>query len=165
MTFLAVLLTMGCSQRYAFRSKVFVFKKQTIPISIQINNESPVIFSKSFEAQIRKTCEKKLMTRGFGPPKKKQTPLYHFELSLQVDSFIVPHAFRTSAYPNPKMVDGGLVNVKAIVLEANFTHIKNKSVIWKDEYDLYFFNQEKKDLRRTKGVCKYLIKQIKPMDN
>jgi hypothetical protein len=54
-------------------------------------------------------------------------------------------------------------DVQALLLECNLIQAKKdlKWKVWENQNDLYFFNIQKRDLRRSKSMVRYLIRSAK----
>jgi hypothetical protein len=53
------------------------------------------------------------------------------------------------------------INSRGIYLKASAEFLKTKTSVWEMEYDLYYFAQPYRDIRRTRGVVKYMMGKFK----
>lgn len=151
---LFILLAASCRQRYWYRSVVWSHSKPYLPITIKVVNESPFFVSHRFEQEIQKACEKQLARRGYYVNAKSSK--YQFVLNIKVDSFFVKGLAYIGGYRSSTYEYSG--KVLSIMFECAMYDPKRKWNIWKKENELYFFNQENRDLRRSKSLVRYLIR-------
>lgn len=156
----ALLSLSSCQRRYWYRSFVWSNSKNDLPVNISITNESPGTISPEFEKAILATCEKQLLKKGYKVSTKKT--LYKFNIKLKVESYTVSGLAhyggeRTSLIPYYNK------DVQAILFECSLFENKKdlKWKVWENNNDLYFFDREKRDLRRSKGMVRYLIRSAK----
>ncbi len=157
---LSVILLSSCQRRYWYRSFVWGSSKSEIPINITIINESPNSISSDFQNAILATCEKQLLKKGYKVTSKKTN--FQFQIKLKVESYNVSGLAhyggeKTSLIPYYNK------DVQAILFECNlFQNKKDLNwKVWENNNDLYFFDKKKRDLRRSKGMVKYLIRSAK----
>ena len=159
-TFLNLLFLSSCHRRYWYRSFVWSNSKNDIPVNISIINESPKAISRDFQKVILATCQKQLIKKGYKVTEKNVS--FQFNLKLKVESYSVSGLAhiggeRTSLIPYFNK------DVQALLLACNLTQTKKdlKWKVWENQNDLYFFNIQKRDLRRGKSMVKYLIRSAK----
>ena len=129
-------------------------------MNISIINESPKLISPDFQKIILATCQKQLLKKGYKVTDKKVA--FQFNLNLKVESYSVSGLAhiggeRTSLIPYFNK------DVQALLLACNLTQTKKdlRWKVWENQNDLYFFNIQKRDLRRGKSMVKYLIRSAK----
>ena len=129
-------------------------------MNISIINESPKLISPDFQKIILATCQKQLLKKGYKVTDKKVA--FQFNLNLKVESYSVSGLAhiggeRTSLIPYFNK------DVQALLLECTLIQTKKdlKWKVWENQDDLYFFNIQKRDLRRSKSMVKYLIRSAK----
>lgn len=154
---LFALLAVSCQQRYWYRAVVWSHSKPNYPIKIKIINESPFFVSKRFEEQIQKACEQQLAKLGYIVTKKN--PKYEFSLVVKVDSFYVRGIGHVGDFYRNSYAYSG--KVLSIMFECFLLDQKNRGKVWSNENELYFFNMENRDLRRSKGLVRYMIRSAK----
>jgi len=129
-------------------------------VNISIINESPKLISPDFQKIILATCQKQLLKKGYKVTDKKVA--FQFNLNLKVESYSVSGLAhiggeRTSLIPYFNK------DVQALLLACNLIQTKKdlRWKVWENQNDLYFFNIQKRDLRRGKSMVKYLIRSAK----
>ncbi|MFA9212685.1 MAG: hypothetical protein ACEQSR_02425 [Candidatus Methylacidiphilales bacterium] len=157
---IVLLLLSSCQKRYWYRSFVFGSSKNLVPVNLIIQNESPTLLTETFEKEMRAACEKQLLKKGYKVVPKKAT--FQFKLVIKVDKFTVNGLAhyggeRTMLYPYFDK------EVKAILFECILTQSKKDLnwTVWENTNDLYFFGKQKRDMRRSRGMVKYLIRSAK----
>lgn len=158
-----ILFFSSCQRRYWFRIKLRNEYKRTHATKIDIVNYSPNVLSKNFELVMLAACKKQLKKAGyvFSP---KDTPAFRFELTLEVDTFSIgDKGYRRSPIPSNIFKQGQYFynyrnNVKAILFECNMYPYKKSIPNWSSRQDNYFFNDEERDLGRSVGTVRYLIR-------
>ncbi len=160
---LLIVIISSCSQQYFYLNKVRANPKKGA-FDISIENLSPSHISSSFEAEIKDAAIKKLIRAGHKYYPKN--PQYQFTLSIKLDSvessgvayvggMFVGRSFNTGNYINYTR------NSRGIYLQTKAEYLKTKSKIWEMNYDLYYFAEPHRDLRRTRGVVKYMMGNFK----
>jgi hypothetical protein len=153
----------ACGQQYYYLNKVRASpKKGTFTISIE--NKSPKQIDANFEAELKDAAIKKLIRQGHAY--KPNAPQYIITLSLKVDSAQTEGVAYVGGMFFGRSINAGTyknytLKSKGIYLKANAEFIKTKMNVWEMDYDLYYFAQPHKDLRRTRGVVKYMMGQFK----
>lgn len=157
---IVLLLLSSCQKRYWYRSFVFGSSKNLVPVNIVIQNESPTLLTETFEKEILAACEKQLLKKGYKATTKKA--IFQFILVIKVEKFKVNGLAhyggeRTILYPYFDK------EVKAILFECVLTQSKKDLTwkVWENSNDLYFFGKQKRDMRRSRGMVKYLIRSAK----
>ncbi|MFA6260808.1 MAG: hypothetical protein WC760_05030 [Bacteroidia bacterium] len=173
---LAVLLITGCEKRYWYRKKVRepLFSEKIYPrrtVKIEIRNESPDFISKRFEQIILRAGMKTLSRKGFMDA-QKDTPNLHLVISLRVDSYYVygSNTGAISGFNQSSIVTRQRLQtqagarslkekrpVKELTLSYYMTFPVTGIVYWESGDGLYFFNDEKRDLRRSLGMVRYAL--------
>ena len=178
-TILALLLVISaCEKRYWYRTKIntHLFAAKTYPrrtINIEILNFSPDFISKDFERSIQEASLLQLNKRGF-ILSKKDTPNFHLYIYLHVDSYFV-YGSRVSFFGNrygsrilsksqTSPISGynytELNRVKSLEFSYRMILPKDGSTYWESNDELYFFNKEEKDIRRSRGLVSYNLSLV-----
>ncbi len=153
-----LLLIGGCTKRYWYRTKIDVPQSNKYSVKINIVNESPEFLNVEFNNAMHKAAAKALKKRGYYETGIK-TPKFIYTLVLRVDSFnrAIKH-FDNQNIPHSLLL--GNYNyrygVGAITFQSKLDDIKYGPK-WEKYYDIYYFG-EKRDISRSKGVVKFLIK-------
>jgi hypothetical protein len=160
---LLLLLWSACGQQYYYLNKVRASPKKG-SFTIQIENKAPKYLSSNFEAEVKDAAIKKLIRQGHAY--KPNNPQYIFTLSIKLDSVETTGiAYVGGMYVGRAIAIGNYknytLNSRGIYLKLATEYVKTKANIWEMEYDLYYFAQAQKDLRRTKGVVRYMMGQFK----
>lgn len=146
---ISVILLSSCSVRYRDFTKVNAAPKRGT-YSLKVNNYSPQLLDYSFEKELTEHTHKRLYKQGY-TLNEKQTQ-YFITIDIKVDSAIshgYAYALNTS-YPYSRLSKGIIIN-----MEAYNTKLKRRA--WETQYDLYYFGDYQRDIKRTKGVISYLI--------
>lgn len=168
----------GCEKRYWYRTKIrnpFKSEANAIKtIDVEIRNESPEFISRKFEQTIRQASIRSLEKRGFMEA-KKGTPQYHLTIHLRVDSFYV-YGSPTGAMTGYNFAD--IMPRRSITSQTVIPHLRQKPsvmelslsyrmvfpetgvIYWETGDGLYFFNEEKRDLRRSIGMIRYALSTV-----
>lgn len=156
----ALLSLSSCQKRYWYRSFVWSNSKNDLPVNISIVNESPMAISPEFEKAILATCEKQLLKKGYKVITKKAP--YQFKIVLKVESYTVS-GFAHYGGERTSLIPYYNKDVQAILFDCSLVQIKKDLnwKVWENNNDLYFFDREKRDLRRSKGMVRYLIRSAK----
>jgi hypothetical protein len=155
---LCVLLFSDCNKRYWYRTKIDVPRSNKYSVEIHIENQSPEILSKEFTDAMHKAAAKGLKKYGYYETHVK-SPRYIFTLVLEMDSFNqskrhfdnhnIPHSLLLGNY-------NYAYGVGAIVFRSQLMDTRYGPK-WSKYYDIYYFG-EKRDISRSAGVVKFLIK-------
>jgi len=161
----ACTLFTGCHKRYWYRIKIDDFHRTYTPVNIRIVNASPGQLSPVFEKQIYKACVKQLRKQGFAPA-GKDSPRFEFVLAMSVDTFrqsiLMEHTYWTDG--TKAKARGGTAQIRhsfeapTITFRCNMIRIKPTMQMWDNKEDLYFLNQRFRDIIRSKGMVKYMIR-------
>lgn len=157
---LLLMLLGSCQQRYWYRVKLNLGQtKVKGSFAVEVENQSPGNLSPAFEKAMTETCSKSLSKKGLTPV-KTGTPDYTFKLVVRVDSFNtsgIAYRMEKEARVDPYAYQRS--NVKAIMLNYKMYKSKTMEKLWESENDLYYFANENRDRRRTKGMVKYTIRK------
>ncbi|MCF8429661.1 MAG: hypothetical protein K9G64_05965 [Bacteroidia bacterium] len=159
-TLLTMVFISSCHRRYWYRSFVWSNSKNDIPVNISITNESPKAISTEFQKIILATCEKQLLKKGYKVTDKKVA--FQFNLNLKVESYSVSGLAHIGG-EKTSLIPYFNKDVQALLFECNLTQNKKdlKWKVWENQNDLYFFSIQKRDLRRSKSMVRYLIRSAK----
>lgn len=151
---LLLMLICSCEQRFSYLSKVRAARKRGV-VRLELQNRSPQYLPISFEEEVKNYMHKRLEAEGY---KCSETNAqYLLEVEMGVDSSLN----RGFAFAGPG--PGGYAYSRrslGIMLNLQLKPIKSEAPVWTNAYDLYFFNDYKRDLHRTKGVIKYLLSSL-----
>jgi len=166
--FLAILFIIsGCGKRYWYRIKIRGQYKSTHAIKIEVRNYSPEFLSKAFEDKLIEVSRRQLKKVGY-IVSPKDSPVFRFVLSMRVDSFnAVLRENQRPSFVVQNPYDFSLKQsqmnyyrnaVKNLLFECQFLPYKNPIPNWTVQNDLYFFNDYQRDLGRSAGMVRYIIK-------
>ncbi len=152
---LTLLVWTSCGQRYGYLSKVTAPAKRGI-VAVEVVNWNKEILDAGFENSVKEHMAKRLRHEGYKCSQKNAQ--YDLVLEMRIDS-----SLNTGVTYGGPGVGAYLYSKKskAILFEMVLKSRKTGLVVWKNDYDLYFFGDLKRDLKRTKGVLKFLIGGIK----
>jgi hypothetical protein len=149
---------LGCSKRYWFRTKIDLPRSNKYSVKINIVNLSPDQLSKEFVEGMHTAASKALAKKGYYEVPIK-SPVYTYTLVVKIDSFN-----RTRRYYDNKKSGSILTGeypykygIAAIVFHSKLAHNGQFGVKWEKRYDIYYLD-EKRDISRSKGVVKFLIR-------
>jgi hypothetical protein len=155
----------GCSKRYWFRNKIDLADSKKYSVKITVINQAPTFLSDQFVEVMRKSSAKELKRKGyFELP--IDSPQFHFTLVLKVDSFnagIRDFTKKTATYSTTPSKNYYTFRhtVKAILFNCEMRNYKQGWMQWEAADDLYYFGEDR-DLGRSVGMVRYLIKSAKP---
>jgi hypothetical protein len=155
---LGIMLVSGCTKRYWFRSKIDVPHSKRYSVKINIVNRSPECLTGEFITAMHQAAAKYLQKWGYYETHIK-SPTYIYTLTLRVDSFDQSRKRFDGQNIPPKLLLGDrnfVYGEAAIVFTSELDH-KQFGRKWSKFYDIYYFG-EKRDISRSKGVVKLLIK-------
>jgi hypothetical protein len=151
-----LLLLSSCSVRYRDFTKVKTAPKRG-SVSVNIVNLSPQLLNPDFEHAVKEQCKKALSKHGFVLSDKQA--LYDLTVAIKVDSsmsFGMAYIGHGAQYPYSR-------RSKGIILSMEAHNNKLKRNAWENKYDLYYFGDYTRDVKRTRGVVSYMISTfIKP---
>lgn len=158
---LLALVFSGCTKRYWYRTKIDVPHSNKYSVKIYIVNRSPNELNENFVNAMHKSAAKSLKKWGYYEAPVK-SPKFIYTLTVGVDSFnkSIKH-FDNKNLPEPGSIIRGKYNysygVGAIVFDSKMEYGPESVVKWERIYDIYYFG-EKRDISRSEGVVKFLIK-------
>lgn len=158
-------LSGSCTKRYWFRNKIDTAQSKKYSVKISVVNQAPNFLSDYFIEVMRKSCAKELKRKGyFELP--IDSPQFHFTLVLNVDSFnagIRNYTKRNAVYSTSPSKDYYTFKhtVRAIMFTCEMRNYKQGWTQWEAVDDLYYFGEDR-DLGRSVGMVRYLIKSAKP---
>jgi hypothetical protein len=151
-----VFLLAGCDARYSYLSKVKGIPKKG-SIKVEITNKSGSLLDAQFENDLGEYIYNRLKKEGFHVTEKN--PKYLLKVEMEVDSSL-NHGI-AFAGPGPGYYAYSRMS-KGIDLQMETRQISSNFLVWEDRYNLYFFNDKKRDLKRCKGVVRYMLSGFKP---
>ncbi|MCU0442778.1 MAG: hypothetical protein MUE96_10305 [Bacteroidia bacterium] len=152
------LLATGCQKRYWYRIKLR--SQQTHSVKVRILNLSPHILNGDFELEMLNACNKQLQKEGFQVLTKDSTQ-YQFELVMKLDTFnanIIKDGVKSDASGEIEYKVKPIKSVGFILLETRMWVTKSNSTRFDICDDLYFFDQPRRDRRRSRGVVRFMIR-------
>lgn len=151
---LGMIVWQSCGQKYFHLKKLSVPLKRGI-VALDVKSLNPEILNKSFEIEVKDYAAKRLRHEGYKCQEKNAQ--YFLQVEMKVDSSINSGI----AYGGPGIGSYSyLKKSRAILIYMELRSKSTDRVIWTGDFDLYFFEDPKRDLKRTKGVVKYLISTI-----
>ncbi len=162
---IAILLFNGCHQRYWYRNTIDIGDSKRYSVKVTVINYAPEFLSEEFVEVMRKASVKALKRRGyFEVP--IDSPQFHFILTLKVDSFnagIKNYDYQKTVYTiTPQRNYYNFKHtVKAIMINCTLKNYKQGWNKWDIYDDLYYFG-EYRDIGRSEGMVKALIKNATP---
>lgn len=159
-----LLLVSGCTKRYWFRLKIDVANSKRYSVKVNVVNQTSSLLSTDFVEVMRKAAVKELKKKGyFELP--IDSPQFLFTLYLKVDSFnaseqVKPKEialYTDTIKPNYRSYHQ---TVKAVMMVCELKHYKRGWVKWVNADDVYYFG-EYRDIGRTEGMVRYLIRTAK----
>ena len=159
-TLLNLVITSSCHRRYWYRSFVWSNSKNDVLVNISIVNESPKAITPDFQKAILATCQKQLLKKGYKVTEKKVP--FQFNLKLKVESYSVSGLAHIGG-EKTSLIPYFNKDVQALLLACNLIQTKKdlRWKVWENQNDLYFFSIQKRDLRRSKSMVRYLIRSAK----
>lgn len=160
MVFILLLaLATGCSKQYFYLNKVRANPKKS-SFNLRVINLSPDKIDPNFEEKIKEAAIKKMIRKGHAYNNKN--PRIELTLTVKIDSAVTsgiaflsgPAGSGSSKYGEPYYYHYTR-SAKGVYL--NLTAQNRATPIWDMDYDLYYFDERRRDLRRTKGVVKYMV--------
>ncbi len=155
---IAVLLLLGCHQRYWQRKVVFVPQKATQSVRVIIDNKVPYVFKDDFNAVLKKTCEKEFERMGYSII-AKDSPSFIANIKIDMDSFPVNGVYVLGkggptyfwqAYKKTK--------VYALLFDYKISYLKGGAIKWEEHNDIYYFDDVFKNSKRANNMIKYTIR-------
>jgi hypothetical protein len=160
-----LLIVSGCTKKYWFRLKIDVANSKRYSVKMNIVNQTPSLLSNDFVEVMRKAATKELKKKGYYEL-PIDSPQFLFTLYLKVDSFnaseqIPPKEIALyttdTVKPNYRSYNQ---TVKAVMMVCELKHYKQGWVKWINADDVYYFG-EYRDIGRTEGMVRYLIRTAK----
>jgi hypothetical protein len=161
---LLVIALTSCQQRYWYRNKIDNGTSKKYSVKINMVNEAPGFIEQSFVDVMRKAAAKELRKKGyFEVP--IDSPQFLFTLTIKVDSFNagVKYFTKSLATYTEKPADAPYAfkrTVKAILFQCEMKSYKRGRRKWEISDDIYYFG-EYRDIGRSEGMVRYLIKTVK----
>jgi hypothetical protein len=140
----------ACSVRYRDFTKIKSAPKLG-SVEVSIINLSPQLINLDFERAVKEQCINSLRKKGYMLSDKQAT--YNLTVAIKVDSAIssgMAYYGHGMQYPYSRKSKGIMLS-----MEAHNNKLKRRS--WENQYDLYYFGDFARDLKRTKGVVSYMI--------
>lgn len=162
------LMVAGCGKLYWHRNKVAANpRKQKLSVALVVENNTPAIFEKDFNDRLEAICKNELERMGYLTV-YKTTPNLLAILRIDLDSFILPmdttnkQLPRTVYYYTTSMLNGQrLHGVKAIMFDYQIIFSKDSAIKWKEQNDIYYFDDVKRNTNRALGMVKYTFRNGK----
>ncbi|MFI5221994.1 MAG: hypothetical protein ACHQK8_06700 [Bacteroidia bacterium] len=159
---LLVAFTAGCRQRYWYRVKVdmlgsFYPKEKTIHLTV--TNMSKKYLSRMFENNMRMYCLQRLKKYGYIET-TRDTADYNFTLMFWVDSFHVKGIWYMPIELRTYTPYDYSHSIYQLTIQYDLRFFKDNVHFWDFKNQIYFFNNENKDLRRSKSMMRYSLRQL-----
>ncbi|MES2560026.1 MAG: hypothetical protein V4590_09820 [Bacteroidota bacterium] len=164
LVFILVLACAGCGQRYWYRLKLDGSSVKRYSVKVDVVNHTPKLISDDFETILKKGALKELKKNGYYET-PKDSPDYFLVLQLAVDSFnmalyqqqtkIAMYSDSTVKAPNTYRFKK---TVRAILMQCDLVQRKPLKRKWTGYEDIYYFNDYWRDVGRSEGVIRYLIR-------
>lgn len=158
-TLLLIITFFSCRQQHWQRSKVRVrqpVKKPTI--EVDIINKRNYLFTEAFNNNIKTICEKEFARMGYSLH-VNDTPDFKACVKIDMDSFA------SKAYYKIGTGGTGYIwrlyrrdKVYALLFDYSIINARNKQTKWEEKNDIYFFDNTRKDSRRSRSMIKYTIR-------
>jgi hypothetical protein len=152
-----ILFFTSCSRQYWYRIKFpFSANRELKTVKLEIVNHSPDLLSRNYEKEIKEYCLKRLAKQGLLEAKTDKYD-YEFMLTIDVDSFESGQRLWLGPFGD------GMPNQTHIMqLSINYDlfFYRSKIIRWSSKSAIYFFANEKRDIRRSKSVVAYAIRTI-----
>lgn len=154
----------GCTKRYWFRLKIDSANSKRYSVKINVLNQSTNLLSDAFAEIMRKAAVKELKKKGYFEL-AIDSPQFVFTLLLKVDSFnaseqIPPKEIALYADTVKPTYRSYNQTVKAVLVVCELKQYKRGWVKWINADDVYYFG-EYRDIGRTEGMVRYLIRTAK----
>jgi len=151
-------LLIGCKQQYWYRNKVKIGRTAMQSVQVQIVNTVPFIFNNRFETDLIKDCEKEFIKMGYTTT-FKDSPDYVATIHIGLDSFPVKGIYRFGmGGPSSFLRAYKKESVKAILFRYQLFNTRFRNIKWFEENDIYYFDDNDKNSRRSRNMIKYTIR-------
>lgn len=152
-----IVLLSSCNRQYWYRIKFpFANSRELKTVKFEIVNHSPVLLSSNYEQEMKSYCLKRLAKQGLLEARTDKYD-YDFVLTIDVDSFESGQRVWLGPFGD------GIPNQTHIMqLSINYDLFFRRSRVsrWSSKSAIYFFANEKRDIRRSKSMAAYAIKTI-----
>ncbi|MFN7313850.1 MAG: hypothetical protein ACK5UI_10255 [Bacteroidota bacterium] len=148
----------ACKQQYWYRNKVKIERTVVQSIKVEIENKVPFIFNDRFERDLINDCEKEFIKMGYTTA-FKDTPDYVATIQIGLDSFPVKGIYRFGmGGPSSFLRAYKKESVKAILFRYQLFNTRFQTFKWFEENDIYYFDDNDKNSRRSRNMIKYTIR-------
>lgn len=141
-------------------------------VHIDIKNFTPAIIPEYLENGIRQFVSYRLYKRGYLETSADTTADFNFTVIMFVDSFHTKGTRSQFYYFDKKYIRDNSEGfwshydaeqeVKQLTIKYDLKERKYKRPLWDFMNELYYFNEETKDLRRSKSMIRYSINNAPP---
>ncbi len=155
---------MGCGQRYWYRLKLDGASVKRYTVKVEVVNHTPKLLSEDFETILKKGAFRELKKFGYYET-PKDSPDYFLVMQIAVDSFnmllydkqtkIAIYSDSIVKAPNVYRYNRTL---RAILMQCDLVQRKPLKRKWTGYEDIYYFNDYRRDVGRSEGVVRYLIR-------
>lgn len=159
-----VFMLMGCGQRYWYRLKLDGSSIKRYTIKVDVVNHTPKLLSQDFEAILKKGALKELKKFGYYET-PKDSPDYFLVLQLAIDSFntaLYNQQTKIAIYTDSvvKAPNAYKFNrtVRAILMQCDLVQRKPLKRKWTNYEDIFYFDDFRRDVGRSEGVVRFLIR-------
>lgn len=159
-----LLILQGCGKRYWFRLKMDGSSVKRYSVKVDVVNHTPKLLPGEFEAELIKGAFKELKKFGYYET-TKDSPDCYLVMQLAVDSFntvmyreqtkIAIYTDSIIRSPNAYRLSR---TVRAILMQCDLVQRKPLKRVWTNYEDIFYFNDYRRDVGRSEGVVRYLIR-------
>jgi hypothetical protein len=154
----STILFCSCNKLYWHRTKYRVRQPVKPPsIEVEILNKVPSLFQEDFNEKLKEVCEKEFYKIGYCRNTKPE-PDYRATITISMDSFATKGIYYISEGRASFFKPYERSKVFAILFDYQLINVKYKKVKWVDKNDIFFFNNQRKDARRSKNMVKFTIR-------
>lgn len=154
----------GCGKRYWYRIKLDGSSVKRYTIKVNVVNHSPNLISNEFEEILKKGALRELKKTGYYET-PKDSPDFFLVMQLAIDSFnmILYQEQKKIAIYSDSAVKAPNVyrlkkTVRAVLMQCDLVQRKPLQRKWTAYEDIFYFNDYWRDIGRSEGVVRYLIR-------
>lgn len=161
----------GCGQRYWYRLKLDGSSIKRYTVKVNVVNHTPKLISHEFEDVLKNGALKELKKVGYYET-PKDSPDFFLVLQLAIDSFnmvLYQEQKKIAIYSDSTVKDPNSYKLKktlrAVLMQCDLVQRKPLKRKWSAYEDIYYFNDYWRDLGRSEGVVRYLIRSAEEQSN
>lgn len=153
-----LLINLSCNQIYWQRNKIRVSSRyRNQRIELIINNTTPQIFTQKFEAELREACKKEFKRIG-AIVDFTEKPDFTATVTIKTDSFNIKGTYALTVDKESTWHMYKKDHVKAILFNYSIFDLKRNLLNWTQQNDIYYFNDETRNSRRSINMIRYSIR-------